>query len=113
MDNTKAYYYALMLALLKPWRNIGYLKDKDQTWESAFNGFMEMATQQDRDVVAGSQYYYETRTVAANKKNKEEENCINEDDDHNIENEDRFENQFHQTCVCFFLCLFFSFFNPN
>jgi hypothetical protein len=81
-----------MLALLKPWRNIGCLKDKNQTWESAFNSLMRTATQRDRDVVAGSQYYYETKTVATNKNNEEEENSLNKDDDHDIENEDRFEN---------------------
>jgi hypothetical protein len=65
-EDTKSYYYAAMLALLKPWRNVQELKDEHQTWESAFYIYMQTASQRDRDVVAGSQYYYESKKVVVN-----------------------------------------------
>jgi hypothetical protein len=47
---------------LKPWRDLDNLKDYDESWEEIFNLFISNTSQQDRDVVAGSQYYYEIRT---------------------------------------------------
>jgi hypothetical protein len=38
--NTKAYYYAAMLAILKPWRDLGQLKSEGDTWELAFLAYM-------------------------------------------------------------------------
>lgn len=66
-ENTKAYYYASMLAFLKPWRDLRDLKDACDTWKDAFDKYMQNATQRDRDVVAGCQYYYDTRTQRENR----------------------------------------------
>lgn len=65
-ENTKSYYYAAMLALLKPWRDLRRLKADFSSWKLAFDTFMETANQRDRDVVAGCQYYYDSRTVIRN-----------------------------------------------
>jgi hypothetical protein len=54
-----------MLALLKPWRKIQGLKDESELWEEAFDKFRESMTQRDKDVVAGCQYYYESRSVGS------------------------------------------------
>jgi hypothetical protein len=83
---TRCYYYAAMLALLKPWRDLRRLKSEDQRWEYAFDIFMQNANQRDRDVIAGSQYYYESRNVVANR-NVEEERSINVDEEENMEDE--------------------------
>ena len=43
-DSTRPYYYASMLALLKPWRELEDLKRDDENWEFAFNTFMETSS---------------------------------------------------------------------
>jgi hypothetical protein len=68
-DDTKSYYYASMLALLKPWRNLFDLKDEDENWETAFNLYIGHANQRDKDVIAGCQYYYDSREVARERLN--------------------------------------------
>jgi hypothetical protein len=62
-ENTKAYYYVAMLAILKPWRDLGQLKSENNTWESAFLAYMRNASQRDKDVTAGCQYYYKSKNV--------------------------------------------------
>jgi hypothetical protein len=66
-ENTRCYYFAAMLSLLRPWRKIEELKDENDTWEEAFDKFMESTTQRDKDVVAGCQYYYESRSVGTHR----------------------------------------------
>ena len=66
-DDTKSYYYASMLTLLKPWRNLLDLKNEDESWQWAFNLYMQDASQRDKDVIAGCQYYYDSREVAQEK----------------------------------------------
>ena len=66
-ENTKSFYYASMLALLKPWRDLQNLKEEEESWKAAFDLFMERGCQRDRDVVAGCQYYYESKNVASNR----------------------------------------------
>ena len=56
-DDTKSYYYASMLTLLKPWRNLLDSKNDRESGESAFNLYMQGANQRDKDVIAGCQYY--------------------------------------------------------
>jgi hypothetical protein len=92
-ESTKPYYYASMLALLKPWRNLGELKFNCESWEDTFTHFMETANQRDKDVVAGSQYYYESKSVARNRDYNEEKEL--EDDIHHEDNE---ENDFEDEC---------------
>lgn len=65
-ENSKPYYYAAMLALLNPWRDISQLKGNFSTWKLAFDTFIDTADQRDRDVVAGCQYYYDSRTIIRN-----------------------------------------------
>lgn len=43
-ENTRPYYFASMLALLKPWREIEDLKADGETWQSTFDIFMETAS---------------------------------------------------------------------
>jgi hypothetical protein len=62
-ESAKPFYYASMLSLLKPWRTFHDLIESFDDWESAFNQFMRIATQRDKDVIAGCQYYYDSRTA--------------------------------------------------
>jgi hypothetical protein len=62
-EDSKAYYYASMLAFLRPWRDLRFLKDESESWEDAFNAYMKNANQRDRDVIAGCQYYYDSRSA--------------------------------------------------
>jgi hypothetical protein len=73
-DNSRGFYYASMLALLKPWRDLRYLKNEEQTWEHAFTFFMANAGQRDRDVVSGCQYYYENKNAVACERLEDEVN---------------------------------------
>ena len=87
-ENTRPYYHASMLALLKPWRELEELKEDSETWESAFNIFMETATRRDRDVVAGCQYYYDSRNSARTDRTEDEDVDIDVDRDSHIYVED-------------------------
>ena len=84
-ESTKAFYYASMLALLKPWRDLRALKDVDDDWKTTFDRFMENGKQRDKDVIAGCQYYYESKDVAANRafdnEREESETELNDEDD--------------------------------
>lgn len=78
------FYYASILALLKPWRDMRTLKDVGQTWEEGFNDFLQEASQQIREVVAGMQYYYKSKKMAENRlpmSAEDEEMEINNNED--------------------------------
>ena len=63
---TRAFYCACMLALLKPWRDLGKdLKQSKQTWEEAFVDFLEGASWKEKRVVSGLQYFHECSSAAA------------------------------------------------
>lgn len=90
-EGSKSFYCASMLAFLKPWRDLYHLKRDDETWESAFESYMTIASQREKDVVAGCQYYYDTRSVVEDRVVDEERDMRMDDDvgtDH-YENEDR------------------------
>jgi hypothetical protein len=70
--STKSYYYAAMLSFLKPWRELHDIKRVAEAWEGAFESYMKVAGQRDRDVVAGCQYYYESKNIAANRDDDED-----------------------------------------
>jgi hypothetical protein len=59
---------------------------EDESWERAFDMFMQNASQRDRDVVSGCQYYYESRDVVANRSIEEERKI-------NVEEEDGFDDE--------------------
>ena len=61
--------------------------------------FIKTASQWDKDVIAGCQYYYESRSVGVDTKDKGEENTMDEGDEDNIEDENSFENQSIYNCV--------------
>ena len=55
---TRDFYCASMLALLKPWRDLGKdLKQPDQPWENAFDDFLDDASWKEKRVISGLQYY--------------------------------------------------------
>ena len=60
---TQDLYYASMLMLLKPWRNIVTdLKDTEQTWKEAFHLFVNESGSQGKrvnDILSGIQYFHD------------------------------------------------------
>ena len=63
---TRDFYCASMLALLKPWRDLGKdLKKPDQPWEKAFEDFLDDASWKEKRVISGLQYYHECASAAA------------------------------------------------
>lgn len=73
-ESTRSFYFAAMLAFLKPWRNLDRLKGQVDCWETAFEIYMATTTQRDKDVVAGCQYYYDTRSVIVDDKAEDYDN---------------------------------------
>ena len=73
----------------------------------AYNVYMENASQRDKDVVAGCQYYYETKNVAVNRSAEEEIETTedhfndNNNDEMDIDDESQFE-----TTVSFFIKIY-------
>ena len=90
-DSTRPYYYASMLALLKPWRELEDLKRDDENWEFAFNTFMETASRRDRDVVAGCQYYYDSR-ISTEVSDVEEDTRVNDESNVYLEDDEERDN---------------------
>lgn len=62
------FFYASMLALCKPWRNLGDLKGENETWESAYDTFMEGAPKRIHHIVSGIKYHYDCRRSAAQRR---------------------------------------------
>jgi hypothetical protein len=58
-------YCASMLALLFPWRDLLDIKSGFTSFETAFESFSEAASQTDRDILAGIQYYYDCKAAAS------------------------------------------------
>jgi hypothetical protein len=89
-----------MLAVLKPWRNLDELKSSCETWEEAFTNFMKTTNQRDKDVVAGAQYYYESKSITRNREYEDEKDV--EKDEHDEGNEDvEFENELQRNETVF------------
>ena len=80
-EDSKPFYYAAMLALLKPWRNLEGLKESHERWEDVFTTFMTNANQRDRDVIAGGQYYYESKNILRNRESEEDREDLDEHND--------------------------------
>jgi hypothetical protein len=72
------YYFASVLALLRPWRHIGDLKGDHQTWKDEGLHFLETATRNQRDVIAGMQYYYDSKSAAQHRNEDNEDVMSNE-----------------------------------
>jgi hypothetical protein len=82
--DTRDFYCAAMLSLLKPWRDVTQLKDATQTWEDAFASFMTQASAWHHDVVANIQYRYDSRSAATSRNDTEPtdaEDHYGDDDD--------------------------------
>lgn len=58
------FYYASVLALLQPWRNLQELKGDGRTWKEEGLVFLERTSGRQRNVIAGMQYYYDSRSKA-------------------------------------------------
>ncbi|KAF9492437.1 hypothetical protein BDN71DRAFT_1509448 [Pleurotus eryngii] len=57
-NNTKEFYLVSMLALFKPWRDLGDLKTKDETFEHTFDVFMLNAPKEYKHIMDNMEYYY-------------------------------------------------------
>lgn len=59
------FYYASMLLLLKPWRNIATdLKTSTETWQFAFDSFLAQAHSQVPRILSGIQYFHQCEKAA-------------------------------------------------
>jgi hypothetical protein len=72
--DTREFYCACMLLLLKPWRDArSDLKAPSQPWTTAFNIFVSRAPQKAKDIMSGIQYFYESRTAAEEDRERNED----------------------------------------
>jgi hypothetical protein len=53
------FYYASMLALFSPWRNIKDIKPPSSSWKQGFNIFELSASSKQKDMMLNIQYYHE------------------------------------------------------
>jgi hypothetical protein len=79
-----------MLALLRPWHYLQKLKPHDKTWEAEFVFFTSSTNQCNQDVLAGAQYYHDSKASAENEREKdtdisEEETYTNSQSMHKME----------------------------
>ncbi|KAG1823894.1 uncharacterized protein BJ212DRAFT_1296415 [Suillus subaureus] len=57
-SNSRPFYSASMLALLKPWQDIQMLKKNEETFEMVFSSFMASAPQKVQTIVGNIQYFH-------------------------------------------------------
>lgn len=57
-------YFASMLALLSPWRQLRCLKTGSHSWEEEYNLWLANTSERNRDVISGIQYYYDSKHTA-------------------------------------------------
>jgi hypothetical protein len=69
-EHRRDLYFASMLALLRPWHRLSQLKQAEETWEIKFTTFVESTTERNQDVMAGIQYYYESKKSAEDERNE-------------------------------------------
>ncbi|KAF8311795.1 uncharacterized protein EI90DRAFT_3137936 [Cantharellus anzutake] len=55
---------ASILCLLKPWRDISTLKTPEQTWEDAYDLFLQTAGHDKVTMIANAQFYYDCKEAA-------------------------------------------------
>jgi hypothetical protein len=68
--STQTMYYASMLALLKPWRNITDLKEPNQRFSIAYDDFITHASQSTKYVISNIQYFHECSDKAKHEQEK-------------------------------------------
>ena len=62
-----------MLLLLKPWRNATVdLKSPEETWSEAFSRFLSLVSKKSKNIIAGIQYFYESRAAADEEREKQD-----------------------------------------
>ena len=72
--DSREFYCACMLLLLKPWRDVRFnLKAPSQSWTTAFDMFVSRAPQKVKDIISGIQYFYESRTTAEEERERDED----------------------------------------
>jgi len=64
-EDQQSFYFASMLSLLKPWRNLRTdLKRVDQTWEEAFDEFCSTASPRELRIISNIQYFHNCEAAA-------------------------------------------------
>lgn len=78
-----------MLALLVPWRSIHDLKTDNISWDEAFNGFVQVTGQHEKNVLAAIEYYYECKAAAAARKEDHGDGQLGDHSQNNEQNQTR------------------------
>src|ERR1700722_12047059 len=75
------YYFASMLALLKPWRDLKNVKTPEDSWEQSFHRFMGAGSGSNWAIMANIQYYYDSKLSAEETRDEKDLAHLNEDED--------------------------------
>ena len=104
VEEDEDFYFASILAFLRPWRNIGELKEENKTWKEEGLNFLETATAAQRDVIAGMQYYYDSKGAAQHRSEETDVDML--DDTTNatllVDTEEDIEDERKVRQACFF-----------
>lgn len=65
--------------LLRPWRDLKEVKSEHRTWKEEYALFIETTTKRECDVLAGLQFYYDSKSTA-----KGHDDDIDDHGDHEI-----------------------------
>ena len=91
------FYFASLLSFLRPWRDLRQLCGEGRTWTEEGLIFLETATTEQRDVIAGMQYYYDSKHAAHNRSDEGDDEGPGVDAGletrMNIDDEDGFESE--------------------
>lgn len=60
-------YFASMLALLRPWRELNDIKSSDQTFQTAYFTFRVTASEADLNIISGIQYHYDCKNASTDR----------------------------------------------
>lgn len=91
-DDTREFYCACMLLLLKPWRDVRFdLKASSQSWTTAFDMFVSRAPQKAKDIMSGIQYFYESRTAAEEERERDDDVFVSQFESQHTEHTDNTE----------------------
>lgn len=82
----------MILALLRPWRNLQELKVGNKTWKDEGLTFLQTATRRQLNIVAGMQFFYNCKSKAQTR-DDDASNDGNENDDFKKGDECEHENE--------------------
>ena len=74
-------YCIAILSTLKPWRDVKTLKNGYETWEQAYQTFLNGCSRWARNVISGIHYFYDSQKLAESRRRMDQSRNITIQDD--------------------------------